>query len=217
MGESSEPLDIAIVHPKHVAFDTMYKEIKRCGKYNCVAVDPSKKPYKNFSIKTLGIYILKCDSKLDPAREYDPRTDPPILQGAETRSLFIIPHTQKDLELAIKSGADGCVSEEEGLDNLYEGIHNLFSGETYCSPSLNPLLFNISSRNLVGSSYKENEYNLSPRELEIAKLIRRNFSNKEVAKELHLSPFTVKNHVHNLLEKLCVASRYDIGERLVGI
>ena len=50
---------------------------------------------------------------------------------------------------------------------------------------------------------------LTRRESEILELIAAGLSNKEIAKDLHLSLHTVKNHVHRILEKLEVKSRYE--------
>ena len=47
------------------------------------------------------------------------------------------------------------------------------------------------------------------REEEIFRLIQDGLSNKEIATQLHITPNTVKNHVHRLLEKLKVRSRHE--------
>jgi two-component system, NarL family, nitrate/nitrite response regulator NarL len=52
--------------------------------------------------------------------------------------------------------------------------------------------------------------NLSPRESEVALLVARGFSNKEVARELELSNTTVKTHVHSILQKLGAKNRYNL-------
>ena len=48
---------------------------------------------------------------------------------------------------------------------------------------------------------------LTAREQEVLQLLSKRMSNKEIAKELCVSLFTVKNHVHNILDKLEVDSR----------
>jgi two-component system, NarL family, nitrate/nitrite response regulator NarL len=55
---------------------------------------------------------------------------------------------------------------------------------------------------------------LSPRELQIAQLIDRGLSNKEIARELGIETATVKNHVHNLCEKLSVHRRGQAAARI---
>ena len=49
---------------------------------------------------------------------------------------------------------------------------------------------------------------LSPREREVAQLVARGLSNKEVARELGLSDGTVKIHIHSIFQKLGAKSRY---------
>ncbi len=51
---------------------------------------------------------------------------------------------------------------------------------------------------------------LSPREREVATLVARGLSNKEVARELGLSSGTVKIHLHNIFQKLGAKSRYGL-------
>jgi DNA-binding NarL/FixJ family response regulator len=50
---------------------------------------------------------------------------------------------------------------------------------------------------------------LTPREIEILELIDRGLTNQQIASRLSLTLHTVKNHVHNLLGKLGVASRAE--------
>jgi DNA-binding NarL/FixJ family response regulator len=61
---------------------------------------------------------------------------------------------------------------------------------------------------------------LTPRELEVLRLIARGLSNKDIATELVIAENTVRNHVRNILEKLEVRSRveaamYAVREKLV--
>jgi len=52
--------------------------------------------------------------------------------------------------------------------------------------------------------------NLSPREGEVALLVARGLSNKEVARELGISGGTVKIHMHSIFQKLGTKSRYSL-------
>ena len=51
---------------------------------------------------------------------------------------------------------------------------------------------------------------LSPREREVALLVARGLTNKEVARELGLCDGTVKIHLHNIFQKLGAKSRYNL-------
>lgn len=54
---------------------------------------------------------------------------------------------------------------------------------------------------------------LSPRERQVHQLMIRQLSNKEIASELGIEAGTVKNHVHHILSKLHVQSRWDVMKR----
>jgi two-component system nitrate/nitrite response regulator NarL len=56
--------------------------------------------------------------------------------------------------------------------------------------------------------------NLSLRESQIATFLARGLSNKVIARELSIQPSTVKNHVHNILEKLEISNRAKVAGRL---
>jgi len=58
---------------------------------------------------------------------------------------------------------------------------------------------------------EEKSYNmLTPREKELLKLLTKGYTNDQIAKNLMISIFTVKNHVHNILEKLEISNRAQL-------
>jgi NarL family two-component system response regulator LiaR len=52
---------------------------------------------------------------------------------------------------------------------------------------------------------------MTKREREIVVLIAEGMSNKEIAEQINLSIYTVKSHIHNILEKLALHSRLEIA------
>jgi len=64
-----------------------------------------------------------------------------------------------------------------------------------------------------GSSSKLMEsVRMTKRERQVIDLISDGMTNKEIAQKLHLSPYTVKSHVHNILEKLALHTRVQIAK-----
>ena len=53
---------------------------------------------------------------------------------------------------------------------------------------------------------------MTKRERQVVDLIADGFTNKEIAQKLHLSPYTIKSHVHNILEKLALNTRVQIAK-----
>src|SRR5262249_19571881 len=98
------------------------------------------------------------------------------------------------------------------------------SGRSYCSPQLAQRLFTRcrSHSESKTRSVRFSTSQLTARECQILQLIAyRNLSNKQIARELRLSVFTVKNHVHSIIEKLSVddrqmAARYAVRDGLLG-
>jgi DNA-binding CsgD family transcriptional regulator len=59
-------------------------------------------------------------------------------------------------------------------------------------------------------------HGLTPREYQVAVLVSRGMSNKEVARELGVSDGTVKLHVHNIFQKIGARNRYGLIQRMVS-
>ncbi len=60
----------------------------------------------------------------------------------------------------------------------------------------------------------EDKIELSPRELEVAKLVAEGLTNAEVAQRLHISPYTVMTHLSNVYAKLEIPSRAALAKRV---
>ena len=114
----------------------------------------------------------------------------------------------------VASGASGCLLEDASLDELKLSIDRLVSGEHVCSPQLVSAMFRqlveLSRDSIVAE--RAGEVNLTPRERQILQLMAERMSNQAIADSLSLSLYTVKNHVHNILEKLQVDDRFDAIE-----
>ncbi|MEI8384203.1 MAG: response regulator transcription factor [Planctomycetota bacterium] len=107
---------------------------------------------------------------------------------------------------------DGCLYEEVPLINVSAAIETVLSGQSFCSPELaNALMAQIGRRGHLASwSQHVDDVQLTSREREVLELIAwENLGNKQIARRLEVSLYTVKNHVHNILEKLGVADRHD--------
>jgi two-component system, NarL family, nitrate/nitrite response regulator NarL len=106
-----------------------------------------------------------------------------------------------------EAGVAGIVSVEASLDDVVEVIRSVTAGETVCSPWLAGLLLRRVSALARARGPAHHVSCLTARELEIVRLLDRGLSNKEIAAALHVQLPTVKNHVHNILEKLSVRRR----------
>jgi DNA-binding NarL/FixJ family response regulator len=111
-----------------------------------------------------------------------------------------------------EAGYLGFVSNECTLQDLLREIRAAMRDEPNCSPRLvGALLRTVRKREPEASTQSDGHLDvLSKREREVAILLERRYSNKEIATELGIEFGTVKNHVHSVLTKLQVRNRWEI-------
>ncbi|HEU6444523.1 MAG TPA: response regulator transcription factor [Gaiellaceae bacterium] len=125
-----------------------------------------------------------------------------------TRVLVLtISDQDDDVMDAILAGACGYLMKDSSIQDLMAGIQAASVGESLISPHIaSKVLQRIRAANVetgVGVARPE----LSDRETEVLRLIANGKDNAEIAKELHISPKTVKNHISNILMKLQIENR----------
>jgi len=125
---------------------------------------------------------------------------------------------EEDLYECFAAGVDGCLFEESPLAELQTAIEMVLRGEPFCPPQLVYSMFQKLTETAHPPRWtrRVQSVELTPRELEIVHLIAERLSNKEIAKKLSVSLYTVKNHVHNIVEKLQVKNRFEAVEYAYG-
>lgn len=113
-----------------------------------------------------------------------------------------------------EAGFSGFVPRDGTLTDLVDAVTAPQKGELRCSPhAARNLLRRIAALAAEDTSPADSR-RLTNREAEIAGLIKRGLTNKEIASELYIAVSTVKNHVHSILEKLHVHRRGEVAWRL---
>jgi two-component system, NarL family, nitrate/nitrite response regulator NarL len=111
----------------------------------------------------------------------------------------------------LREGARGYLFRDQSFAELRDAILEVAAGATICTPRVAHLLFSRLAE--LGRERRRGErlevLELTSREIEILRLIADGLKNQEIAKRLYLSVHTVKNHVHNILERLGVKSRWS--------
>jgi len=107
-----------------------------------------------------------------------------------------------------EAGVAGYVTRDDSLEDLVVAVESAARGEARCSPRIAAALLRRVTA-LSAGAQRRDEPHLTRRELEIVDLIGRGMPNKTIARELTIELPTVKNHVHNILEKLQVTRRAD--------
>jgi two-component system nitrate/nitrite response regulator NarL len=129
---------------------------------------------------------------------------------------FSVAETEEDIIGCAEMGVAGLLSRTGSFDDLELIVSNVIRGLTACTPRVAAaLLKHISSQTSeFGVAPRYSAEHLTPREREVLSLIELGWTNKQIAQELCIEVRTVKNHVHNLLEKLRVSRRGEAAARL---
>lgn len=124
-----------------------------------------------------------------------------------------VPEQEERLLDWAEAGVAGFASREATGAELVATIESAVRGELVCSPQFSgTLLRQLARRAALDTPAPARP--LTAREIEILRLIAANLSNKEIARRLGISMATVKNHVHNLLDKLNVRHRAQAAASL---
>jgi DNA-binding NarL/FixJ family response regulator len=124
---------------------------------------------------------------------------------------FGVEESERDVFACADAGVAGYVPCEGSIDDLVATIESVTRDELLCSPRMAASLFR---RAASAPAPRPPGVALTAREREVVGLLAQGLSNKEIARRLHIEVATVKNHVHNLLEKLHVPTRAEAAALL---
>ena len=128
---------------------------------------------------------------------------------------FAVTEDEHDVIACALAGVVGFVDREAPVDDLVAAIGAALHGQPWCSARVAASM----CARLVATARApsgDDEW-LTGRERQVLDLIDQGLANKEIAQRLSIEVSTVKNHVHNLLEKLRVKHRWQaaaVGRRL---
>jgi DNA-binding NarL/FixJ family response regulator len=134
----------------------------------------------------------------------------------ETRVLALtIPEADGAVIACAEAGVAGFVTREATIADLIEAIRSAARGEATMSPrAAAALLRRVGALAADRPASAPPRGELTAREREIVELVALGLSNKAIAARLHVEVATVKNHVHNILDKLQVRRRGEIAAHL---
>jgi DNA-binding NarL/FixJ family response regulator len=107
--------------------------------------------------------------------------------------------TDADISRAVEAGATGYLLKDARREDLFDAVRLAARGESVLSPG-------VASR-VLGRMRAPAEEALSAREIEVLGAVARGLTNREVARELHVSEATVKTHLLHVFAKLGVDDR----------
>jgi DNA-binding NarL/FixJ family response regulator len=122
---------------------------------------------------------------------------------------------QTDVFEFIQAGVSGFILQDASITEFLKTIRSVYQGIQVLPPHLTGSLFSQIVEQTIHSSKPSaivESVRMTKREKQVIELISDGATNKEIAQKLHLSTYTVKSHVHNILEKLALSTRIQIAK-----
>lgn len=131
-------------------------------------------------------------------------TEKIISQFHEIKILALSMHSEHNYIIKmLEAGAKGYILKNTGKEELVTAIKSVYRGDSYFSSEVSgKLIDHLRSANSIKNQNKRSDIPLTPREIEVLKLIAMEYSNAQIAEKLFISQRTVDTHKRNLLEKL---------------
>ena len=123
--------------------------------------------------------------------------------------------TETDILLFVRAGVSGFVLKGATTEDFLRTIRAVSRGKKVLPQLMTESLFSQIVEQAVNGKFTsrvKESVRMTRRERQVISLIAEGLSNKEIADNLHLSTYTVKSHVHNILEKLLLRSRVQIAK-----
>lgn len=146
----------------------------------------------------------------------------PILNGIETADrlmkmnpdskiiMLSIHDSHAFVEKALKSGARGYILKESATEEVIHAIREVYKGRFFLSPEISKYIVKGFIGRIQGYRKYEKPFDLTQREREILQLIAESFTNKEIARRLNISLYTVQVHRKNIMKKLGIHKHADL-------
>ena len=136
--------------------------------------------------------------------------------GSKIIVMDLIP-LQADVLEFVGAGVSGFILKDATVNDFLKTIRSVAKGLQVLPSNLTGSLFSQIVEHAVSRSNPStliDSVRMTKREKQVIELISEGNTNKEIAQELHLSTYTVKSHVHNILEKLALSTRVQIAKYL---
>ncbi|UCH66118.1 MAG: response regulator transcription factor [Ignavibacterium sp.] len=122
---------------------------------------------------------------------------------------------QADVFEFVQAGVSGFILKDATVIDFLKTIRSVAKGFQVLPSNLTGSLFSQIVEHAVNGSKPSailESVRMTKRERQVIELISEGHTNKEIAQKLHLSTYTVKSHVHNILEKLALNTRVQIAK-----
>jgi DNA-binding NarL/FixJ family response regulator len=206
----SPEVSVYLLSENRLLRDTLARLLRKRSEINVVGVGRSSESVKD------DILASQCDVVLMDSIENAATAlfcdDPIELQPAVKVLLFGMNNDPELFIKAVQFGICGYLLKEASAAEIISAVRAAARGEATCPPNLcMALIQHLSKRrhDKLEPFDSCNQKALTPRQLQLVQLVAEGLTNKEIAANLNLSQFTVKNHLRRVMRQVEAANRHD--------
>ncbi len=123
---------------------------------------------------------------------------------------------EKHFLTAVRAGITGYLLQDASASDMVSAVRAVFRGEAVCPPQLCSTLFRFVAQmpSETVTQNRPSKPDLTLRQQQLVALVAKGLTNKEIASQLNLSEFTVRNHIHRILKQVDAGSRSQAVETI---
>jgi len=210
-GKPSSPVNVYVVAENRLLRETLVRLFRKRSEINIVGdTCCSDSSIEHIATASSDLLLLDCfdanhtsnDDWLAALQESIPEIKVVLFGMDEDPDIFI---------QAVRRGVAGYVLKNASATDLLEAVRTVAQGEATCPPKFCKVLFKA-----VASGSPDDkdgrvptQFDLTNRQRQLMSLVAMGLSNKEIAANLNLSEFTVKNHIYRVMKQVDAQTRHE--------
>lgn len=209
--QSPSPIKVFVVAENRLLRETLVRLFRKRSEINIVGdTSCSESSVENIASTKSDLLLLDCfnanrtsdDDWLADLQESIPELKVVLFGMDEDPDTFI---------RAVRRGVAGYVLKNASATDLLDAVRTVAQGEATCPPKFCKVLFKALA---TGNAEEKDgrvatQFDLTQRQRQLMSLVAMGLSNKEIAANLNLSEFTVKNHIYRVMKQVDAQSRHE--------
>jgi DNA-binding NarL/FixJ family response regulator len=208
--QSASPTRVYVLAENRLLRQTLVRLFRKRGDINVVGdACCSESAVKDIASAETDLLLLDCfdtnhtsEDWLASLQESIPRIKIVLFGMNEDPDFFL---------RAVRRGIAGYVLKSASAADLLDAIRTVAQGEAACPPKFCKVLFKTLAAATI--DVKEDratiQVDLTQRQRQLMSLVAMGLSNKEIAANLNLSEFTVKNHIYRVMKQVDAQTRHE--------
>jgi two-component system NarL family response regulator len=207
-----EPTEVFLLVENRLVRETLVRLFRKLSDVCVVGESPPTEGPA--ALDTLGDIVVLDDlqAALDLGTRLQAEAD---VMDALGRVLIGMEEDEQQFLSAVRSGVSGFLLNDASASEIVAAVRSVARGEAVCPPGLCLALFRSvarAARQAPLPARRGSARGLTIRQQQLVSLVAKGLTNKEIASQLNLSEFTIKNHIHRIMKQVEAESRHEVVE-----